>query len=95
MSDDDELFQVTLLVHTREKRVYDPLIGQFLTPDWTEVEKNVQTPEKVHLYRFNGNDPINPSQSAPSFGMRAEWMDWIKTTTSIACLETNTAYISF
>lgn len=55
----------------RDKRIYDPLIGQFLTPGWMEVEQNLKTPEKVHLYRFNGNDPINPGHYTPSPGKQS------------------------
>jgi len=49
--------------------VYDPLIGQFLTPDWDKVLDGLKTPEKLHLYRLSGNDPINLRDSTPAFGM--------------------------
>jgi RHS repeat-associated protein len=49
----------TGLVHFVGGRVYDPLIGQWLTPKWDEIESLVKTPEKLHLYRFYNNDPIN------------------------------------
>lgn len=40
-------------------KVYDPLIGQWMSPNWENVAERVPTPTKLHLYRFNGNDPIN------------------------------------
>lgn len=44
-------------------KVYDPLIGQWMSPNWENVAERVKTPTKLHLYRFNGNDPINVDQS--------------------------------
>lgn len=40
-------------------KVYDPLIGQWMTPLWENVLDRALTPTHLHLYRFNGNDPIN------------------------------------
>lgn len=40
-------------------KVYDPLIGQWMTPNWENVVDRITTPTKLHLYRFNGNDPVN------------------------------------
>lgn len=40
-------------------KVYDPLIGQWMSPLWENVIERVSTPTLLHLYRFNGNDPIN------------------------------------
>lgn len=40
-------------------KVYDPLIGQWMSPLWENVLERVATPTQLHLYRFNGNDPIN------------------------------------
>lgn len=40
-------------------KVYDPLIGQWMSPNWEKVADRIKTPTKLHLYRFNGNDPIN------------------------------------
>ncbi|XP_043066038.2 teneurin-a isoform X3 [Drosophila bipectinata] len=53
------LDQVTTLVHMGDGRVYDPLIGQWMSPDWQRVAERIITPTRLHLYRFNGNDPIN------------------------------------
>lgn len=53
------LDQVTSLVHMPNGKVYDPLIGQWMSPLWENVVQRVATPTHLHLYRFNGNDPIN------------------------------------
>ncbi|XP_037027391.1 teneurin-a isoform X8 [Bradysia coprophila] len=53
------LDQVTTLVHMPNGKVYDPLIGQWMSPNWENVVDRITTPTKLHLYRFNGNDPIN------------------------------------
>lgn len=55
----DVVFQVTSLVHMPNGKVYDPLIGQWMSPLWENVLERVATPTHLHLYRFNGNDPIN------------------------------------
>jgi len=39
--------------------VYDPLLGLWMTPRWEGILDRVNTPSKMHLYRFNGNDPVN------------------------------------
>ncbi|XP_052873882.1 teneurin-a [Anopheles cruzii] len=55
------LDQVTSLVHMPDGKVYDPLIGQWMTPNWEHVDQRISKPTKLHLYRYNGNDPINPA----------------------------------
>lgn len=40
-------------------KVYDPLVGLYMTPDWENIIDRVETPTKLHQYRFNGNDPVN------------------------------------
>lgn len=40
-------------------KVYDPLIGKWMSPLWENVLDRVATPTHLNLYRFNGNDPIN------------------------------------
>lgn len=57
------MLQVTSLVHMSGGKVYDPLIGQWMTPIWTDVLNRVTDPKQLHLYRFNGNDPINVGRS--------------------------------
>ncbi|XP_023702268.1 teneurin-a isoform X2 [Cryptotermes secundus] len=53
------LDQVTSLVHMPSGKVYDPLIGQWMSPMWEGILDRVANPSHLHLYRFNGNDPIN------------------------------------
>ncbi|XP_048511845.1 teneurin-a isoform X2 [Athalia rosae] len=50
---------VTSLVHMPNGKVYDPLIGKWMSPLWENVLDRVATPTHLNLYRFNGNDPIN------------------------------------
>ncbi|XP_043247283.1 teneurin-m-like isoform X2 [Amphibalanus amphitrite] len=49
----------TELLHMPGGRVYDPFLGQWLTPDVDGFVRNLMNPRRLHLYRFNGNDPIN------------------------------------
>lgn len=53
------LDQVTSLVHMKNGKIYDPLIGQWMSPLWENAAERVASPTHLHLYRFNGNDPIN------------------------------------
>ncbi|XP_055602719.1 teneurin-a [Uranotaenia lowii] len=57
------LDQVTSLVHMSNGKVYDPLIGQWMTPNWENVDLRIGNPTRLHLYRYNGNDPINREHS--------------------------------
>ncbi|XP_051159641.1 teneurin-a isoform X4 [Leptopilina boulardi] len=50
---------VTSLVHMPNGKVYDPLIGQYMSPLWENVLDRLQTPTHLHFYRFNGNNPID------------------------------------
>lgn len=40
-------------------KVYDPLVGQWMSPQWEGMITRATEPQQLHLYRFNGNDPIN------------------------------------
>ncbi len=40
-------------------KVYDPLVGQWMTPTWEGLLSRIYHPKQLHLYRFNGNDPVN------------------------------------
>ncbi|CRK90588.1 CLUMA_CG004290, isoform A [Clunio marinus] len=50
---------VTSLVHMPDGKIYDPLIGLYMTPNWKNTIERIKTPTKLHQYRFNGNDPVN------------------------------------
>jgi teneurin len=59
-------------VHVNGDRIYDPLIGRWLNPEWKRVTVIRYEPELMHLYRMPRNDHINqnllgtlPSQSVP------------------------------
>ncbi|KAF4528732.1 hypothetical protein B566_EDAN008998 [Ephemera danica] len=41
------------------RRLYDPVIGQWMIPAWEELANKLTTPTDVFIYRFNNNDPIN------------------------------------
>lgn len=62
------LDQVTSLVHMANGKVYDPLIGQWMSPLWENLIERIHNPTQLHLYRFNGNDPINvrPQNKKPA-----------------------------
>ena len=66
----------TGLVHFIGGRVYDPLVGQYLSPNWDQIESLVRTPERLHLYRFRNNDPINSDsqESEPLMTSLTEWL---------------------
>lgn len=68
------LDQVTSLVHMPNGKVYDPLIGQYMSPNWEHVAERVSTPTKLHLYRFNGNDPINVDHERDPPTDHVSWM---------------------
>ncbi|XP_058838920.1 teneurin-a isoform X1 [Topomyia yanbarensis] len=68
------LDQVTSLVHMPNGKVYDPLIGQWMTPNWENVDQRIGNPTKLHLYRFNGNDPINNEHSREHPGDHLAWI---------------------
>lgn len=56
-------------------KVYDPLIGQWMAPNWENVAERIKTPTKLHLYRFNGNDPINIEHDR---NYPADYSSWLK-----------------
>ncbi|KAL7643035.1 UNVERIFIED_CONTAM: hypothetical protein RMT77_006324 [Armadillidium vulgare] len=65
----------TELVHMPGGRVYDPLIGLWLSPSWEEIPKSLMKPSHLSLYRFNGNDPVNmPQHPWRNYGEN----DWLK-----------------
>uniref|UniRef100_A0A8W7P5S7 Tox-GHH domain-containing protein n=1 Tax=Anopheles coluzzii TaxID=1518534 RepID=A0A8W7P5S7_ANOCL len=67
---------VTSLVHMPDGKVYDPLIGQWMTPHWEHVDQRIRKPTKLHLYRYNGNDPINPPRQLQDHPR--DHLDWLQ-----------------
>lgn len=55
-------------------KVYDPLIGQWMTPNWENVDKRIGHPTRLHLYRYNGNDPINREHTRDHPKDHLEWI---------------------
>ncbi|XP_044730762.1 teneurin-m isoform X2 [Chrysoperla carnea] len=45
------------------KRLYDPIVGQWMTPTWEELATKLTTPTDIFIYRFQNNDPINKKQN--------------------------------
>ena len=46
------------LIHFGD-RVYDPVLGQWMTPDWEQVGGRLSSPLQLLLYRYRNNNPIN------------------------------------
>ncbi|XP_046747872.1 teneurin-a isoform X3 [Diprion similis] len=70
------LDQVTALVHMPNGKVYDPLIGKWMSPLWENVLDRVATPTHLNLYRFNGNDPINVRHTSQQ-NQPTEHLTWL------------------
>ncbi|XP_074032255.1 teneurin-a transmembrane protein isoform X2 [Leptinotarsa decemlineata] len=71
------LDQVTSLVHMTNGKVYDPLIGQWMSPLWENVLERIANPTQLHLYRFNGNDPINVKLDRKRPQDHLDWLEKI------------------
>lgn len=52
----------TRLIYT-ENRLYDPTVGQWMTPLWEPLATSMNFPTDVFIYRFHNNDPINRKES--------------------------------
>lgn len=46
-----------------ENRLYDPTVGQWMTPLWEPLATSMNFPTDVFIYRFHNNDPINNKDS--------------------------------
>ncbi|XP_068907175.1 teneurin-m isoform X4 [Tenebrio molitor] len=57
------------------KRLYDPVVGQWMTPAWERLATKLTTPTDVFIYRFNNNDPIN---SKSTIGYMTNLNSWLK-----------------
>lgn len=57
------------------KRVYDPVVGQWMTPAWEQLATKLTTPTDVFIYRFENNDPINPK---PDVKYMTDLYSWLK-----------------
>lgn len=68
-------------VHIQGDRIYDPLIGQWLNPEWKRATQMTYRPEMVHLYRLPGNDPVNIDALGPAGSHRlshaSRYQQWL------------------
>jgi teneurin len=65
-----------------DARMYDPSIGQWMTPDWERLASNMVLPTDVFTYRFRNNDPINGWRSQiynqQSIGLMSSISNWLE-----------------
>ncbi|XP_050530422.1 teneurin-a isoform X1 [Daktulosphaira vitifoliae] len=71
------LDQVTSLVHMPDGKVYDPLVGQWMSPQWEGMLSKATEPQQLHLYRFNGNDPINVAPTRQYLKDEKHWLSLV------------------
>ena len=58
------------------QRIYDPLLRQWLNPDWQSLVKPLDNPEALHVYRFDLNDPINDLNEAMTYKKASDLNFW-------------------
>merc|ERR1719336_380001 len=63
----------TRLIHFGS-RVYDPVLGQWLTPHWENMPLNIKSPFDLFVYRFMNNNPINRQQDFVRFQGTEGWL---------------------
>ncbi|XP_063233060.1 LOW QUALITY PROTEIN: teneurin-m [Bacillus rossius redtenbacheri] len=57
-----------------DKRLYDPTVGQWMTPAWEELANQLTAPTDVFIYRFQNNDPINPKSNVTYMTDLPSWL---------------------
>ncbi|XP_060530352.1 teneurin-m isoform X2 [Cylas formicarius] len=57
------------------KRLYDPIVGQWITPNWEKLATKLTTPTDIFIYRFHNNDPINAKHS---INYMTDLQTWLK-----------------
>ncbi|CAH2062763.1 unnamed protein product, partial [Iphiclides podalirius] len=57
-----------------DNRLYDPVVGQWMTPSWEHLATKLSLPTDIFIYRFNNNDPINKNQNVPYMTNLASWL---------------------
>lgn len=71
----------TNLVYIKD-RLFDPSIGQWMTPNWERLANNMVLPNDVFIYRFRNNDPINGWRSQlhdqQSVALMSDTSSWMK-----------------
>ena len=58
-------------------RVYDPVLGQWMTPDWESLGVNMRSPFQLFVYRFLNNNPINRNQDMVRFQGTQGWLSLV------------------
>ncbi|XP_011867432.1 PREDICTED: teneurin-m isoform X3 [Vollenhovia emeryi] len=56
------------------KRLYDPSVGQWMTPAWEQMANELTTPTDIFIYRFRNNDPINFKQNVEYMTDLGSWL---------------------
>ncbi|XP_011495587.1 PREDICTED: teneurin-m [Ceratosolen solmsi marchali] len=56
------------------KRLYDPTVGQWMTPAWEQMANELTTPTDIFIYRFRNNDPINLKQNVEYMTDLPSWL---------------------
>ncbi|XP_030767229.1 teneurin-m isoform X3 [Sitophilus oryzae] len=56
------------------KRFYDPVVGQWVTPSWEKLATKLTTPTDIFIYRFLNNDPINARFSSNYMTDLKSWL---------------------
>ncbi|XP_076290025.1 teneurin transmembrane protein Ten-m isoform X6 [Lasioglossum baleicum] len=56
------------------KRLYDPTVGQWMTPAWEQMANELTTPTDIFIYRYRNNDPINFKQNVEYMTDLASWL---------------------
>lgn len=63
-------------------RLYDPTVGQWMTPNWERLATHMELPNDVFTYRFRNNDPINgwrdQNHNQQSIGLMSDIGSWLK-----------------
>lgn len=57
-----------------QKRLFDPTIGQWMTPLWEQLATEMSLPTDVFIYRFHNNDPVNRKESMQYMNDLKTWL---------------------
>ncbi|XP_049696813.2 teneurin-m isoform X10 [Helicoverpa armigera] len=57
-----------------DARLYDPVVGQWMTPSWEHLASKLHLPTDIFIYRFKNNDPINRNQNTPYMTDLSSWL---------------------
>ncbi|XP_076273630.1 teneurin transmembrane protein Ten-m isoform X3 [Rhynchophorus ferrugineus] len=57
------------------KRFYDPVVGQWVTPSWEKLASKLTTPTDIFIYRFLNNDPINAKLTTNYMTDLRSWLE--------------------